>query len=156
MYPARPRGTGFRQAGSVSLAHGLMSINAVKGVEVRRWIRSRLSTQRGSEHRDEIGPPTVSPKMMPAGRWAAFHRARISSPSIALKPTSSITKRGARRSTSLARSQKSSPKVGMTPVSVCGQRRLPKQWLLSCLWTITFGIRAQNADVRSETPVVTD
>ena len=69
------------------LAHALMSINAVKGVEIGAGFAS--VAQRGSEHRDEIGPDGFD------GNNAGGILGGISSGQdvvarIALKPTSSI------------------------------------------------------------------
>lgn len=55
------------------LAHALMSINAVKGVEIGAGFES--VTQRGTEHRDEI-TPRVSCRTTPAACWAVSAPAR--------------------------------------------------------------------------------
>ncbi|MEM7279727.1 MAG: chorismate synthase [Pseudomonadota bacterium] len=73
------------------LAHALMSINAVKGVEFGSGFAS--VTQRGSEHRDEINDQGF------AGNNAGGTLGGISSGqdielAIAVKPTSSILKQG--------------------------------------------------------------
>ena len=55
-HTAGPWRAGVRQARG-AIAHGLMSINAVKGVELGAGFEPL--TQRGSEHRDEIGAGRV-------------------------------------------------------------------------------------------------
>ena len=59
-----------------AVAHGLMSINAVKGVELGAGFSA--VTQHGSEHRDEISATDLA-RTMPAVLWAEFHRARTCS-----------------------------------------------------------------------------
>lgn len=53
------------------LAHALMSINAVKGVEIGAGFES--VTQKGTEHRDEL-TPKASSVTMPVVFWVAFRR----------------------------------------------------------------------------------
>lgn len=74
-----------------ALAHGLMSIPAVKGVEIGAGFDS--VTQRGSEHRDEIGADGFA-KNDAGGTLGGISSGQDIVASIALKPTSSITKPG--------------------------------------------------------------
>jgi chorismate synthase len=73
------------------LAHGLMSINAVKGVEVGAGFAA--VTQRGSEHRDEMSETGFS-KNDAGGTLGGISSGQDLLVSIALKPTSSISKPG--------------------------------------------------------------
>ncbi|WP_106477213.1 chorismate synthase [Phytohalomonas tamaricis] len=73
------------------LAHGLMSINAVKGVEIGAGFAS--IAQRGSEHRDEI-MPTGFLSNNAGGVLGGISSGQSIVASIALKPTSSITTPG--------------------------------------------------------------
>ena len=70
-----------------AIAHGLMSINAVKGVELGAGFRA--VTQRGSEHRDEISSKGFS-KNDAGGTLGGISSGQDLLASIALKPTSSI------------------------------------------------------------------
>jgi len=74
-----------------ALAHGLMSIPAVKGVEFGAGFGS--VTQHGSEHRDEIGPDGFA-KNDAGGTLGGISSGQNLITSIALKPTSSITQPG--------------------------------------------------------------
>jgi len=69
------------------IAHGLMSINAVKGVEIGAGFS--VVTQHGSEHRDEIGPDGFS-KNDAGGTLGGISSGQDLLASIAMKPTSSI------------------------------------------------------------------
>jgi len=79
------------------LAHGLMSINAVKGVEFGDGFR--VVQQRGSEHRDEIRPEGFA-KNSSGGTLGGISSGQDILVSIALKPTSSIQVPGATIDTS--------------------------------------------------------
>lgn len=70
-----------------AIAHGLMSINAVKGVEFGDGFR--CVEQRGSEHRDEITPEGFT-KNSSGGTLGGISSGQDILVSIALKPTSSI------------------------------------------------------------------
>lgn len=69
------------------IAHALMSINAVKGVEIGDGFG--VVTQKGSEHRDEIGPEGFR-KNSAGGILGGISSGQDIRASIALKPTSSI------------------------------------------------------------------
>ncbi len=73
------------------IAHGLMSINAVKGVEIGDGFAT--IQQRGSEHRDEMTPNGFSSNHA-GGILGGISTGQDIIAHIALKPTSSITKPG--------------------------------------------------------------
>ncbi len=73
------------------IAKGLMSINAVKGVEIGAGFAA--ITQRGSEHRDEMSADGFS-KNDAGGTLGGISSGQDILASIALKPTSSISKPG--------------------------------------------------------------
>jgi chorismate synthase len=132
------------------IAHALMSINAVKGVEIGAGFAS--IEQRGSEHRDEITPAGF------LGNNAGGVLGGISSgqdivASIALKPTSSIRLPG--RTVDLhgdpveiETKGRHDPCVGIraTPIA--------EAMLAIVLMDHVLRHRAQNIDVRSVTPVI--
>ncbi len=110
------------------IAHGLMSINAVKGVELGAGFAA--VTQRGSEHRDELGLA-----------------------SIALKPTSSISVPGktidkSGKETEIVTKGRHDPCVGLraTPIA--------EAMVALVIMDHYLRDRAQNADVESMTPVI--
>ena len=71
------------------IAHALMSINAVKGVEIGAGFS--VVTQKGSEHRDEIDSAGFKQNNS-GGTLGGISSGQDILASIALKPTSSITK----------------------------------------------------------------
>ncbi|MBB3190832.1 chorismate synthase [Halomonas cerina] len=73
------------------LAHGLMSINAVKGVEIGDGFAS--VAQRGSEHRDEMTPDGFLSNHA-GGVLGGISSGQTIVAHLALKPTSSITTPG--------------------------------------------------------------
>lgn len=73
------------------LAHGLMSINAVKGVEIGAGFAS--IAQRGSEHRDEMSPEGFLSNNA-GGVLGGISSGQPIVARLALKPTSSITTPG--------------------------------------------------------------
>ena len=73
------------------LAHGLMSINAVKGVEIGDGFAS--VAQRGSEHRDEMTPEGFLSNHA-GGVLGGISSGQVIIAHLALKPTSSITTPG--------------------------------------------------------------
>lgn len=131
-----------------AIAHGLMSINAVKGVELGAGFRS--VTQRGSEHRDEIGADGFS-KNDAGGTLGGISSGQNLVASIALKPTSSITvpgktidKKGAE--TEIVTQGRHDPCVGLraTPIA--------EAMVALVLMDHYLRHRAQNADVETHTP----
>src|SRR5699024_2426899 len=73
------------------LAHALMSINAVKGVEIGDGFA--VIAQRGSQHLDEITPQGFSSNHA-GGILGGISSGQTIRANIALKPTSSITVAG--------------------------------------------------------------
>ncbi|MEJ2258607.1 MAG: chorismate synthase [Woeseiaceae bacterium] len=130
------------------LAHGLMSINAVKGVEVGAGFAA--VTQRGSEHRDEMSAGGFS-KNDAGGTLGGISSGQDLLVSIALKPTSSITRPGKTvdkdgNETEIVTKGRHDPCVGL--------RATPIAEAMVALVLIDHFLRhrAQNADVVSETP----
>jgi chorismate synthase len=133
-----------------AIAHGLMSINAVKGVELGAGFRA--VSQRGSEHRDEIGPDGFA-KNDAGGTLGGISSGQDLLASIALKPTSSITKPGktidkSGQATEIVTRGRHDPCVGLraTPIA--------EAMVALVLMDHYLRHRAQNADVDSETPSV--
>ena len=132
------------------IAKGLMSINAVKGVELGAGFRA--VSQRGSEHRDEIGADGFS-KNDAGGTLGGISSGQDLLASIALKPTSSISKPGktidkSGRETEIVTKGRHDPCVGL--------RATPIAEAMVALVLIDHFLRnrAQNADVESDTPVL--
>ena len=132
------------------LAHALMSINAVKGVEIGAGFA--CVEQKGTEHRDEMSPAGF------LGNQAGGILGGISSgqdilASIALKPTSSIRIPGRSidvdgRATEVVTTGRHDPCVGIraTPIA--------EAMTAMVLMDHVLRHRAQNADVASRTPVI--
>jgi chorismate synthase len=103
------------------LAKGLMSINAVKGVELGAGFAA--VSQRGSEHRDEITPDGFV-KNDAGGTLGGISSGQDILASIALKPTSSIRAKGRTidtggRQTDIETTGRHDPCVGLraTPIA---------------------------------------
>ena len=133
-----------------AIAHGLMSINAVKGVELGAGFRAVM--QRGSEHRDEIGPDGFA-KNDAGGTLGGISSGQDLLASIALKPTSSITKPGKTidkqgKQTEIVTKGRHDPCVGL--------RATPIAEAMVALVLVDHYLRhrAQNADVESGIPEV--
>ena len=132
------------------LAHGLMSINAVKGVELGAGFAA--VTQRGSEHRDEMGKDGFS-KNDAGGTLGGISSGQNILASIALKPTSSISVPGktidkSGTETKIVTKGRHDPCVGLraTPIA--------EAMVALVLMDHYLRNRAQNADVESMTPVI--
>jgi len=133
-----------------ALAHGLMSIPAVKGVEFGAGFDA--ITQRGSEHRDEIGADGFA-KNDAGGTLGGISSGQDLVSSIALKPTSSITRPGKTidsdgNETEIVTKGRHDPCVGLraTPIA--------EAMVALVLMDHYLRHRAQNADVDSGiTPV---
>lgn len=133
------------------LAHALMSINAVKGVEIGAGFAA--VTQKGSEHRDEMSASGFA-KNDAGGTLGGISSGQDILASIALKPTSSITRSGATidrqgRDSQIITQGRHDPCVGLraTPIA--------EAMVALVLMDHYLRHRAQNADVRSTTPVIT-
>ncbi|MCG8462136.1 MAG: chorismate synthase, partial [Holophagales bacterium] len=132
------------------LAHGLMSINAVKGVELGAGFAA--VSQRGSEHRDELTPDGFS-KNDAGGTLGGISSGQDILASIALKPTSSISVPGKTIDTSgkasdIVTTGRHDPCVGLraTPIA--------EAMVALVLMDHYLRNRAQNADVTSKTPAI--
>ncbi|NNC77528.1 MAG: chorismate synthase [Woeseiaceae bacterium] len=130
------------------LAKGLMSINAVKGVEVGAGFAA--ISQRGSEHRDEMSADGFA-KNDAGGTLGGISSGQDILTSIALKPTSSVSVPGKTidktgKQTEIVTKGRHDPCVGLraTPIA--------EAMVALVLMDHYLRNRAQNADVRSETP----
>ena len=133
------------------LAHALMGINAVKAVEIGAG--TRAATQRGSEHRDELTP----------GGFASNHAGGILGgissgqdivAHVSLKPTSSIQLPGRSidlqgNAVEVVTTGRHDPCVGLRAVPIA------EAMLAIVLMDHYLRHRAQNADVKVATPVIT-
>ena len=132
------------------LARGLMSINAVKGVELGAGFAA--IGQKGSEHRDEMTPQGFD-KNDAGGTLGGISSGQDILASIALKPTSSIAKPGATvdlagKKSAIETHGRHDPCVGLraTPIA--------EAMVALVLMDHYLRHRAQNADVESATPVI--
>ena len=132
------------------IAKGLMSINAVRGVEFGDGFN--VVRQRGSEHRDELTPEGFK-KNSSGGTLGGISSGQDIVVSIALKPTSSIQVPGSTvdrqgRATEIVTTGRHDPCVGLraTPIA--------EAMLALTLIDHYLRHRAQNADVKSAMPVL--
>lgn len=132
------------------IAHALMSINAVKGVEVGAGFA--CVEQKGTEHRDEITPAGFLSNNA-GGILGGISSGQDIVASIALKPTSSIRLAG--RSVNLKGQPVEVETTGRHDPCV-GIRATPiaEAMLAIVLMDHVLRHRAQNLDVRSDTPVI--
>jgi len=132
------------------IAHAMMSINAVKGVEIGAGFA--VVEQKGSQHRDEITPQGFLSNNA-GGILGGISSGQDILVSIALKPTSSIIIPGRTidvdgNSVEVVTTGRHDPCVGLraTPIA--------EAMLALVLMDHYLRHRAQNADVQSRTPVV--
>jgi len=132
------------------IAHGLMSINAVKGVELGAGFAA--ISQRGSEHRDEMSSDGFS-KNDAGGTLGGISSGQDILASIALKPTSSVSVPGktidkSGQNTEIVTKGRHDPCVGLraTPIA--------EAMVALVIMDHYLRDRAQNADVSSETPEI--
>jgi chorismate synthase len=132
------------------IAKGLMSINAVKGVEFGDGFE--CVHQRGSQHRDELTPEGFK-KNSSGGTLGGISSGQDILVSIALKPTSSIQVPGSTvdrsgQATQIVTTGRHDPCVGLraTPIA--------EAMLALTLMDHYLRHRAQNADVHSAVPVL--
>lgn len=132
------------------IAHALMSINAVKGVELGAGFAA--VAQRGSEHRDQMSAGGFS-KNDAGGTLGGISSGQDILASIALKPTSSISLPGKTidrkgKDTEIVTTGRHDPCVGLraTPIA--------EAMVALVIMDHYLRNRAQNADVRSETPEI--
>jgi chorismate synthase len=130
------------------LAYALMSINAVKGVEIGAGFDA--VSQRGSEHRDEMSGEGFA-KNDAGGTLGGISSGQDIVASIALKPTSSVSVPGK----TVDKSGKDAEIVTKGRHDPCvGLRATPIAEAMVALVLIDQYLRhrAQNADVTSQTP----
>jgi len=132
------------------IAHALMSINAVKGVEIGAGFES--VRQKGTEHRDEMTPEGFLTNNA-GGILGGISSGQDIVARIALKPTSSIRLPGRTidvqgRPAEIVTHGRHDPCVGIraTPIA--------EAMLAMVLMDHALRHRAQNLDVRCETPVI--
>ncbi len=132
------------------LAHALMSINAVKGVEIGDGFA--VVAQKGTEHRDEMTPEGFLSNHA-GGILGGISSGQDITASIAIKPTSSIRIPGrtvdtAGVPTEVVTLGRHDPCVGIraTPIA--------EAMLAIVLMDHALRQRGQNADVRCPTPVI--
>jgi chorismate synthase len=130
------------------LAKGLMSINAVKGVELGAGFAA--VNQKGSEHRDEITPEGFD-KNDAGGTLGGISSGQDILASIALKPTSSISIPGrtvdkAGKQTEIVTTGRHDPCVGLRAVPIA------EAMVALVLMDHFLRHRGQNADVESGVP----
>jgi chorismate synthase len=133
------------------IAYAMMGINAVKGVEIGAGFAA--VEQRGSEHRDEL-TPTGFLSNHAGGTLGGISSGQDLLVSVALKPTSSIVKPGrtidrAGHPVEISTTGRHDPCVGIRAVPIA------EAMLALVLIDHALRQRAQNADVRSNTPVIT-
>ena len=132
------------------LAYAMMGINAVKGVEVGDGFA--VVGQRGSEHRDEMTPAGFLSNHA-GGTLGGTSSGQDLVVSMALKPTSSIVVPGrtidiAGQPVEVSTTGRHDPCVGIRAVPIA------EAMLALVLMDHWLRHRAQNADVRSGTPVI--
>ena len=132
------------------IAHAMMSINAVKGVEIGAGFES--VSQKGTEHRDEITPEGFLGNHA-GGVLGGISTGQDIRVSIALKPTSSLRLPGKTvdvqgNPVEVITTGRHDPCVGIraTPIA--------EAMLAITLMDHYLRHRAQNADVQSLTPVI--
>jgi chorismate synthase len=132
------------------IAHAMMSINAVKGVELGAGFA--CVDQKGTEHRDEI-TPTGFLSNHAGGTLGGISSGQDILVSIALKPTSSIRLPGRTvnlngEATEVVTKGRHDPCVGIraTPIA--------EAMLAIVLMDHVLRHRAQNMDVQSQTPII--
>lgn len=132
------------------IAHAMMSINAVKGVEIGAGFSS--VEQKGTEHRDEISPQGFLSNNA-GGILGGISSGQDILVSIALKPTSSIRLPGRSvdvhgQSVEVVTTGRHDPCVGIraTPIA--------EAMLAIVLMDHALRHRAQNLDVTSVTPLI--
>ena len=133
------------------LAHAMMCINAVKGVEVGDGFAA--VGQRGSEHRDELTPDGFLSNHA-GGTLGGISSGQDIVVSLAIKPTSSIVIPGRTidndgRPVEISTTGRHDPCVGIRAVPIA------EAMLALVLMDHYLRHRAQNADVTTTTPVIT-
>jgi chorismate synthase len=132
------------------IAHAMMSINAVKGVEIGAGFR--CVEQTGTEHRDEITPQGFLSNNA-GGVLGGISTGQDITASVALKPTSSITTPGCSvdvrgEPVAVVTTGRHDPCVGVRATPII------EAMLAIVLMDHALRHRAQNMDVRSSTPTI--
>ena len=132
------------------IAHAMMGINAVKGVEIGAGFA--CVEQRGSQHRDEMTPGGFLSNHA-GGTLGGISSGQDLRVSIAIKPTSSIVIPGrtidvAGNPVEVVTTGRHDPCVGIRAVPIA------EAMLALVLMDHLLRHRAQNLDVRSATPVI--
>jgi len=130
------------------IAHAMMSINAVKGIEIGAGFNS--VAQKGSQHRDEITPQGFVTNHA-GGTLGGISSGQDILASVAFKPTSSIRIPGktvdtAGKQTEIITKGRHDPCVGIRGVPIV------EAMLALVLMDHVLRHRAQNADVTTSTP----
>jgi chorismate synthase len=133
------------------IAHALMSINAVKAVEIGAG--TRAAEQKGSEHRDELTPEGFASNHA-GGILGGISSGQDIIAHASLKPTSSIQVPGKTvdvegNAAEIVTTGRHDPCVGLRAVPIA------EAMLALVLADHYLRHRAQNADVASTTPVIT-
>ncbi|TRX57373.1 chorismate synthase [Thalassomonas sp. M1454] len=134
------------------LAHSLMSINAVKGVEIGDGFE--VVNQRGSEHRDEMTPDGFLSNHA-GGILGGITSGQDIVASIAMKPTSSI---GVSGKTINIKGEPADIITRGRHDPCVGIRAVPIAEAMMAITLMDHYLRhiAQNGDVKCPTPVITD
>jgi len=133
------------------IAHAMMGINAVKAVEIGAG--TRATSQRGSEHRDELTPSGFTSNHA-GGILGGISSGQDVIVHVSLKPTSSIQVPGKTidlegQATEVVTTGRHDPCVGLRAVPIA------EAMLAIVLMDHFLRHRAQNADVKVTTPVIT-
>jgi chorismate synthase len=133
------------------LAAAMMSINAVKGVEIGDGFG--VVEQRGSQHRDELTPDGFLSNHA-GGTLGGISSGQDVLVSLALKPTSSIVRPGRTidvtgEAVEISTTGRHDPCVGLRAVPIA------EAMLAIVLMDHFLRHRAQNADIRPTTPDIT-
>jgi chorismate synthase len=132
------------------IAHALMSINAVKAVEIGDG--TSVAAQRGSQHRDELTPSGFASNHS-GGILGGISSGQDIIAHAAFKPTSSIQVPGRTidvtgQPVDVVTTGRHDPCVGLRATPIC------EAMLAIVLMDHYLRHRAQNADVRSSTPAI--
>jgi chorismate synthase len=132
------------------IAHAMMGINAVKGVEIGDGFS--VVAQKGSEHRDELTPNGFKSNHA-GGVLGGISSGQDLQVQIAFKPTSSISVPGdtidiAGQSTEIVTKGRHDPCVGIRGVPIA------EAMLALVLMDHHLRHRSQNADVSCDTPII--
>ncbi len=132
------------------VAHAMMGINAVKAVEIGAGVAS--AAQKGSEHRDEMTPQGFVSNNA-GGILGGISSGQDLLAHVTFKPTSSIQVPGRTidllgNAVDVVTTGRHDPCVGLRATPIC------EAMLAIVLLDHYLRHRAQNADVRSSTPVI--